>query len=1790
MEVFKGTQNLVGEKDPKAVTAGQILPASRSLFVANPLQHYSYDPFGSPMNVQQPRQSTNLMKLSVNGRFLALASDIVDLMDVERGRLLRQFTDHTNVITGITSPQNSCHVWATVGADKTLRILDSRKHPGQTLCKRFDCRYQSVCYAPNSEIIFCGGDNICVFDLRAMREVAIIRTESQVLDLECHPEDCLILGCTDDKMVKVWDIDTHECVCQSFPLETQVKKVLFEPSGKVLVACTLRQVYSIEFDPFNVISQIPWSTAKPANNFIVMDGEEVYSPSQNQNFSDVVTLDAVFENGTLFHFGHLPGRNSLELRTVSVEELLTASRPGNLPINTSPDFGRFPSPSGLSSNSAEAESLGSTDVSPMLPYAPPVPADSPDIAFSLKKISRSISSSRNLKTPQMQKKSFSSNKEQGQNRTRSSSTHSLHSTVKRVNSTETKKIENFGKQKNSTGNTITKQPQIPAPKNVAKPPSFPQRPIVDKKQKKPNSTMDLDGFLNSHKATMEIMSKRKMGIKRVKATMKTRNSSEDEVLDEATQLQDKTVLAYLLKKHSKTKSLKFAARILPEVRSLLSNPNPDVVDVALSLLREVGTSLVPLIKQGIASNAQSIGVDVAAEQRQIWAIKSKEYLRRLFEQSIEKLKVQSRRTRDLLQHLATMPKLKKHKFSVGEQQIKDISEIFQQNLLRDVEIHSPFREQYMTIEQLTDIYPLSRINHLKPTKSLGLNDDEAEIRLNGSEERNVICPTAKRGGKLNIFFSQFLNTFRLFLLLATVCCLLIFILDFSRINELGMAIIIFLVLVLMCVISYLEEIKTIKQISGFQSVIPVDTTVLRSGRKIRVNAADLVIGDLVWIKTGDRIPADLRMIHTEELQLETSWLSGEVEPLSYTHESAPEGKGVFESQNVVFSGCSVTSGRGLGVVIRIGNSTVLGNLVEITSKEKLHKSPLEVEHHRFVFLITGTAITVSALTFLLGLFLNGFDHVITTFVNGFLIVFVACVPQGLPVTLTAQLLIVARRLSKNGLYLKRLDLADTLGLTSILMVDKTTVLTKNDLKLTDLWTFKNSITSSELIEIHQRNSTEKPEKSSMKINDSNFNNYISYNLINGIDDITAVMLTVMSICDKAQIQASHHTRNILRKTPSFRRKNTVALPRIEPEQLTITSLQKPIPLQAQFSLNHKDLKEKSILGKNLDVALIKFIEQLVSVEKIRDEFEIVYEVPFSSQRRFHLVIVRDKSSRSVSTNSSNSDDSLIRYTLMVKGAPEELILSCSTIATSNGEEKLDDDKMIEFEKSFLRFCNDGKSCIGFAMYEFDDFADTIFYMDPMESNFPDEGWCFLGMAALYDPVLPEVSAAVKAAEKADIRLFMISGDHPATAEALARKMEFDFGDYNVIESDLSTASVRSGTLENGISGGDFHEIELKGDSRSPSVLSLNSIRIDPMSNLEVIRGETVKELSKADWARLLSKKRVVFARTTPKQKMKIVRNCQLTGAVVTVTGDGVMDAPSLKQADVGLAMDAVGSIFAKEAADIVVVKPQLPNLINSIAKGRLLFDNLKKTIAYSLSHLVPEMFPVWFTFVFGMPLGMNSLQILTIDLLSELPPSIGLIFEPGERDLMSRPPRKKSSRLVTKALLFYSYCIAGMIISFGCILSYFTVFWSYGISTSDLLNTNHDFWKPLSPDLVLSSGRNLTAEKQIQVYYEASAAWHITLVVSQSLHLWTCTTRRISLLKHGIQNWTLLVAVIFELGTLFFVIFTPGVQNLLTVRPPQWYIWLYPIGVGITLFVFNETRKYFIRKNPKNPVVRALKW
>lgn len=226
-------------------------------------------------------------------------------------------------------------------------------------------------------------------------------------------------------------------------------------------------------------------------------------------------------------------------------------------------------------------------------------------------------------------------------------------------------------------------------------------------------------------------------------------------------------------------------------------------------------------------------------------------------------------------------------------------------------------------------------------------------------------------------------------------------------------------------------------------------------------------------------------------------------------------------------------------------------------------------------------------------------------------------------------------------------------------------------------------------------------------------------------------------------------------------------------------------------------------------------------------------------------------------------------------------------------------------------------------------------------------------------------------------------------------------------------------------------------------------------------GPSMPSMTEAQWQDLVENKtEIVFARISPIQKVEIVERFQNNGEIVAVTGDGVNDAIALKKANIGIAMGIGGNDVAKEAADVIFMDDNFASVIVGVEEGRLLFDNLKKTIAYTLTHLIPEVIPILMNLALGYPLGLNSLLILTIDLGTELAPSIALAFESAESDIMNRPPRNaKTDRLVSRTLLSYSYLIAGVINIVFCLVNFFLVFIKNDINVSDLYDSADNYFQ-----------------------------------------------------------------------------------------------------------------------------------
>ncbi|CAF3236649.1 unnamed protein product, partial [Rotaria sp. Silwood2] len=450
----------------------------------------------------------------------------------------------------------------------------------------------------------------------------------------------------------------------------------------------------------------------------------------------------------------------------------------------------------------------------------------------------------------------------------------------------------------------------------------------------------------------------------------------------------------------------------------------------------------------------------------------------------------------------------------------------------------------------------------------------------------------------------------------------------------------------------------------------------------------------------------------------------------------------------------------------------------------------------------------------------------------------------------------------------------------------------------------------------------------------------------------------------------------------------------------------------------KPIVQRQCEGDASEIAILKCMEtiggaKIGNVSNYRSKNPKICEVQFSSTNRYQLSI-----------HSTNDQDE--RYLLVMKGAPEKILKNCSTIYVDGCEIEFNKYWKKRYEEAFTELSNHGERVLAFADYrlplnkyprgyQFD--CDTInFHVNPYfeHFNFPTDGLRFLGLISLIDPPRVNVAEAVRKCRSAGIRLLMITGDHPLTATAIARSTGI-ITDYSETEQ----------------------LIENVFDNNARSC---------------VIHGSTLKTMNRKQLDNLIKyHQEIVFARTSPQQKLIIVETCQRLGEIVAVTGDGVNDSPALKKADIGIAMGITGSDVSKQASDIILLDDNFASIITGIEQGRIIFDNLKKSICYTLSSKIPELTPFLFYMIFQIPLPLGTIAILCIDLGTDMLPAISLAYERAELDIMKRPPRDaKREHLATDRLISMSYGQLGMIQAGGGFFVYTLVMAENGFFPSRL--------------------------------------------------------------------------------------------------------------------------------------------
>ncbi|CAM5077819.1 unnamed protein product [Natator depressus] len=922
------------------------------------------------------------------------------------------------------------------------------------------------------------------------------------------------------------------------------------------------------------------------------------------------------------------------------------------------------------------------------------------------------------------------------------------------------------------------------------------------------------------------------------------------------------------------------------------------------------------------------------------------------------------------------------------------------------------------------------------------------------------------------FCRQLFGGFSLLLWIGAVLCFLAYgiqaVMEEEPNNDnLYLGVVLAAVVIITGCFSYYQEAKSSKIMESFKNMVPQQALVIRNGEKLSINAEGVVVGDLVEVKGGDRIPADLRIISAHGCKVDNSSLTGESEPQTRSPDFTNENP--LETRNIAFFSTNCVEGTARGVVINIGDNTVMGRIATLASGLEGGKTPIATEIEHFIHIITGVAVFLGVTFFILSLILEYTWLEAVIFLIG---IIVANVPEGLLATVTVCLTLTAKRMARKNCLVKNLEAVETLGSTSTICSDKTGTLTQNRMTVAHMW-FDN--------QIHEADTTENQSGASFDKSSLTW----------------GALSRVAGLCNRAVFQANQENVPILKR---------------------------------------------AVAGDASESALLKCIEVCCgSVKEMRERNAKVVEIPFNSTNKYQLSIHK------------NANPSESRYLLVMKGAPERILDRCSSILIHGKEKPLDEEAKDAFQNAYLELGGLGERVLGFCHLALpDDQFPEGFQFDTDDINFPVEKLCFVGLISMIDPPRAAVPDAVGKCRSAGIKVIMVTGDHPITAKAIAKGVGI-ISEGNETVEDIAAR------------------------------LNIPVSQVNPRdAKACVVHGTDLKDMTSEQLDDILTHHtEIVFARTSPQQKLIIVEGCQRQGAIVAVTGDGVNDSPALKKADIGVAMGIAGSDVSKQAADMILLDDNFASIVTGVEEGRLIFDNLKKSIAYTLTSNIPEITPFLIFIIANIPLPLGTVTILCIDLGTDMVPAISLAYEQAESDIMKRQPRNsKTDKLVNERLISMAYGQIGMIQALGGFFTYFVILAENGFLPSALLGIRVKWDDRWVNDVEDSYGQQWTYEQRKIVEFTCHTAFFVSIVVVQWADLVICKTRRNSVFQQGMKNKILIFGLFEETALAAFLSYCPGMDVALRMFPlkPTWWFCAFPYS--LLIFVYDEVRKLIIRRSP----------
>ena len=791
----------------------------------------------------------------------------------------------------------------------------------------------------------------------------------------------------------------------------------------------------------------------------------------------------------------------------------------------------------------------------------------------------------------------------------------------------------------------------------------------------------------------------------------------------------------------------------------------------------------------------------------------------------------------------------------------------------------------------------------------------------------------------------------------------------------------------------------------------VKVKVVRDERIQYIHKREVVVGDIIEIETGDKVPADGRLINVLQLKVDESMLTGESIPVSKDSNiiiTDPK-TSLSERKNMVFAGTFVTYGQGTVVITSIGDKTEMGSIATELKSTTTKSTPLQEKLDKLAKSITVMGVIASILIFIYELFKIyvdnnlSFDTIQNAFMTSIALI-VAAVPEGLPTIVAITLALNIIKMAKSHALVRKLIACETIGCINVICSDKTGTLTKNQMEVLDIWS--NGVLL-------------KPADLKNRLMIENF-------IINSTADISIQNDSVKFIgnpTEGALLKAFSETK--CSKDPSH----------CNDYNMCAGKCYKCAPNSGGF----------------------------VDYTEIRKSSNIIFQYPFSSEKKSMTTITLE-------------DDIYSAYT---KGSPEKVISLCDKIVFNDRVEVFTDELKKKINNEIVKLQKQAKRILGFSHRD----IDKVKREWNKVQNQIEQSMVFDGFVSIADPLREDVYEAIEKCKHSGINIKMLTGDNIVTAISIAKQLNMINEDSIIIEAQ----------------------------------------QIDEMSDEELIK---------------ILNKIIVIARSKPLTKMRIVNLLKRTGNVVAVTGDGINDAPALKNADVGIAMGITGTEVSKEASDIILLDDSFSTIVKAVEWGRGVYENFQRFIQFQLTVNFVAVLTVFICEIFGRDIPFTTIQLLWVNLIMDGPPALSLGLEGLREHLMKKEPVRRDANIITGHMLF-RIIVNGIFIIFMMML---------------LINNNI---------LKGTSGQQSSIIFTTFVMFQLFNAFNSRELGNESIFE--------NLLKNKTMLW--IIGLTFALQ----IIITQFGGEIFRTAPLSIAMWLKVIGYSITVVIFSELIRFLRR-------------